>query len=276
MGSCSLCVRRCCEFCYCCVQVCYETRSTCWLISLHITAGLILVASVGRDVESPSNYEYEYEDEDEVEEYVNYDDLDDYDDFGLRVPELCFTLSDKKCKFPFVYDKVVYKRCTYAGGSPLPWCALEMNSKKVVIPGRWEDCKVETGCRVGCKPGKQWQFKCNTCTCTEKGTPSCTKKNCGGGGGGGGGKPEKCRVVSGSAVGQDCVFPFKWSGKTHYGCTPWKYGAPHDGKSWCSTRTDRDDNHVNGGGHFGFCERSCTEPYDESEFIDRLVEKPPA
>ncbi|CAL4063177.1 unnamed protein product, partial [Meganyctiphanes norvegica] len=48
-----------------------------------------------------------------------------------------------------------------------------------------------------------------------------------------------------------CKFPFTYKGVSYRSCT--KDGDP-DGRLWCSTRTDRNGNHVGGGGHFTYCE----------------------
>ena len=54
--------------------------------------------------------------------------------------------------------------------------------------------------------------------------------------------------------GAKCVFPFKYKGKTYTGCPP-VLGNP--GRTWCSTKTDSDGNHVSGGANFGFCSSHC-------------------
>ena len=57
---------------------------------------------------------------------------------------------------------------------------------------------------------------------------------------------------------QACVFPFIFNGVTYNGCTY------DDGETepWCSTLTDGSDEHVGGGGHWGYCSSEC--PLDSS------------
>ena len=62
-------------------------------------------------------------------------------------------------------------------------------------------------------------------------------------------------TVSGGTVGVKCVFPFKYNGKEYQGCT---VADVSDGKLWCSTSTDRNGNHIGGGGFWGHCPtRNC-------------------
>jgi len=66
---------------------------------------------------------------------------------------------------------------------------------------------------------------------------------------------DTCLTTSDSKdPGAKCVFPFKYKGKTYTGCPP-VLGNP--GRTWCSTKTDSDGNHVSGGGNFGFCSSHC-------------------
>merc|ERR1712008_465299 len=64
-----------------------------------------------------------------------------------------------------------------------------------------------------------------------------------------------CVTVSGGTIGVKCVFPFKYNGKEYQGCT---VADVSDGKLWCSTSTDRNGNHIGGGGFWGHCpSRNC-------------------
>ena len=64
-----------------------------------------------------------------------------------------------------------------------------------------------------------------------------------------------CVTVSGGTIGVKCVFPFKYNGKEYQGCT---VADVSDGKLWCSTNTDRNGNHIGGGGFWGHCpSRNC-------------------
>ncbi|CAL4122234.1 unnamed protein product, partial [Meganyctiphanes norvegica] len=51
-------------------------------------------------------------------------------------------------------------------------------------------------------------------------------------------------------TGPSCQFPFIYKGETYTTCT--KVSDP-EGKFWCSTKTDRQNNHVSGGGNFKHC-----------------------
>merc|ERR1712080_62796 len=86
------------------------------------------------------------------------------------------------------------------------------------------------------------------CVCSGSGSPVCTSCTS---------TPSSCVTDSGPAVGAACVFPFTWAGETYTSCTPWIYGGTFQGRNWCSTKTDSEGNHVNGGGNFGYCPDSC-------------------
>merc|ERR1712008_72908 len=64
-----------------------------------------------------------------------------------------------------------------------------------------------------------------------------------------------CVTWGGGTIGVKCVFPFKYNGKEYQGCT---VADVSDGKLWCSTSTDRNGNHIGGGGFWGHCpSRNC-------------------
>ena len=48
----------------------------------------------------------------------------------------------------------------------------------------------------------------------------------------------RCKTVDGRA----CVFPFRYNGALYNGCS-----TVDDTKLWCSTKTDSDDDHAQGG-----------------------------
>ena len=50
-----------------------------------------------------------------------------------------------------------------------------------------------------------------------------------------------CKTSGGLNPGKPCIFPFKFEGKTYFGCPP-EPDAP--GKTWCSTKVDSFGNHV--------------------------------
>ena len=54
--------------------------------------------------------------------------------------------------------------------------------------------------------------------------------------------------------GKKCQFPFIYQGEKYEACPE----DPEDSnETWCSTRTNRDGEHVGGGGHYGFCGDNC-------------------
>ena len=61
-------------------------------------------------------------------------------------------------------------------------------------------------------------------------------------------------TVDGSKVGAECVFPFKYRGKTYKECTKID---DQDHRPWCSTKTDSKDYHVSGQGEWGHCSSEC-------------------
>jgi peroxidase len=65
-----------------------------------------------------------------------------------------------------------------------------------------------------------------------------------------------CVTVSGADIGSDCIFPFRYKKKLFRGCTKLDDDL---GKAWCSTRTDRDSNHIGGEGNWGHCSTQCRE-----------------
>jgi len=88
--------------------------------------------------------------------------------------------------------------------------------------------------------GKQWSFEA-----------------CKGHGGGG-----KCKTNNeGPKVQVPCIFPFKFAGTTHHGCII-DYNDPGDNRPWCSTKVDRDGEHVGGQNQWGFCGNSCPNTPD--------------
>eukprot|EP00092_Neocalanus_flemingeri_P054714 GFUD01064474.1.p1 GENE.GFUD01064474.1~~GFUD01064474.1.p1 ORF type:complete len:306 (+),score=62.46 GFUD01064474.1:112-918(+) len=162
--------------------------------------------------------------------------------------------SNKPCLFPFRFNGVTYSSCT-TDTLGKPWCSTAQDATGTHINGQYGLCpsscpgvKQNLGEDPGeCIPGSTWSKECNTCVCTSTGRAVCTLERC----------PALCSAVSGPATGRECVFPFTWDGKTYQGCTPWTYGGSNQGKMWCSTRTDGQGGHVNGGGNFGYCGPEC-------------------
>ena len=60
----------------------------------------------------------------------------------------------------------------------------------------------------------------------------------------------KCKTKTG----EQCQFPFKHKGELHYGCPPDPVEA---GERWCSTKVDKDGNHITGKGFYGLCKKEC-------------------
>lgn len=190
--------------------------------------------------------------------------------------------STRQCVFPFTHDGVVYNECTTAGLGQA-WCSVSTwpNGTHRAGQGLYGLCPATCpGAGGTCRPGSTWQVECNTCTCSLLSTPVCTLEDCSA-------KPtctpghlclgcyestpicrgpegalsacgeDRCQVTEGPARGQDCVFPFRWAGETHYTCAQWTFGGANQGKFWCSTKTDYQNNHVNGQGNIGFCCSNC-------------------
>ena len=58
-----------------------------------------------------------------------------------------------------------------------------------------------------------------------------------------------------------CQFPFTLRNKTYYACT-FDYSHITGYKPWCSTKVDRNGNHISGGKNWGVCDdnRNCPIP----------------
>ena len=63
----------------------------------------------------------------------------------------------------------------------------------------------------------------------------------------------KCLTQSGPDPWKQCVFPFKWDGKTFHGCTT----HTSDHRLWCSTKVDSYGNHIVGKNYWGHCTSNC-------------------
>lgn len=132
---------------------------------------------------------------------------------------VCETVRGNRCQFPFIYKGKQFDKCTNFDTSN---------------GAAW--CAYEVQDDRNAVPGK-WE-DCDTSVCVSE---------------------DICQVVSGPAKGNSCKFPFKFRGKTYNSCAPYMWKGDHYGKYWCSTKTDRFDNHVNGQGHIGFC-GFCKQP----------------
>ena len=54
--------------------------------------------------------------------------------------------------------------------------------------------------------------------------------------------------------GKECVFPFRFRGKTYRGCLP---DPEYKGETWCSTKVYSNGTHVGGEGKYGLCSSDC-------------------
>jgi len=176
--------------------------------------------------------------------------------------------SNKQCIFPFTHGGVVYNECTTTGLGQ-SWCSVAVYANGTHISGQGLYGLCPSTCIGGqadtCTPGRTWQEGCNTCTCSLVKSKQCTTKKCNAAGAGAG---NRCSVIEGPAQGQECVFPFVWGGRRFTSCTQWTYGGQHQGKLWCSTRTDSQGRHINGQGNFGFCSRSCDSSSSNVNNVD--------
>ena len=65
----------------------------------------------------------------------------------------------------------------------------------------------------------------------------------------------ECKPKEGPGSGGLCIFPFKYHGTSQNGCI-WEDAAP--GKPWCSTKVDKQGNHVENEGNWGICGEECS------------------
>merc|ERR1712039_756581 len=63
-----------------------------------------------------------------------------------------------------------------------------------------------------------------------------------------------CVKTCRTQMGNECVFPFRYGGKTYGGCTREGHHRP-----WCSIRTDSNGNHVQGIRNWGSCRDDCPD-----------------
>jgi len=158
----------------------------------------------------------------------------------LPPPPLCYAEDGHDCIFPFVWQGVPFYECTkFDSSNGKHWCATKTKGGEAV---EYSDCEL---------------FLDNSCYEFED--PPCT-------------------TVAGPQSAATCVFPFTYNGVTHYECAYWPWGGRRqEGTHWCSTKTDRNDNHVNGQGNYGFCDCSVDQcgcfqiPNDDVQYSDAPV-----
>ena len=73
-----------------------------------------------------------------------------------------------------------------------------------------------------------------------------------------------CKVTSGEHKNKPCVFPFIYVKVPYNKCTT----IHNDGKPWCSTKTDENDNHIKS--HWGNCSEKCSSRSNlgSSQFLE--------
>jgi len=125
----------------------------------------------------------------------------------------CETITGQRCVFPFTYKGKTYNSCTNDATT---------NNEP------W--CAYETQRNGNAVPGK-WE-DCDTSVCKIS---------------------KECLTESGPDAGNSCKFPFRHNGQTYTSCARFTWSGQNYGKYWCSTKTDRYNNHVNGKGNYGFC-----------------------
>jgi len=140
---------------------------------------------------------------------------------------VCRTLRSKggrTCEFPFTYKGTTYRSCTRDhSDNGEAWCAYQVKNdrQRNAVPDKWADC--------------------DPSLCATVPIPQCMTQS------GRGTKKTETNTA--------CVFPFRHNGITYNSCTTdySTFGGQNNGKYWCSTATDSNDNHINGKGFYGFC-----------------------
>ena len=139
---------------------------------------------------------------------------------------VCKTITGSACKFPFTYNGKKYNNCAAIGSQS--FC-------QTVYQDAWGECDTST-CFTS--------HKTNSYQPTYSYQPSYSSSS-------------SCTTVSGPDAYQPCVFPFKYQGLEYSSCGEWVWGGGNNGKLWCSTKTDYNNNHINGQGYYGFCPSTC-------------------
>ena len=132
------------------------------------------------------------------------------------------------CVFPFKFRGVSHMNCTTIDGDKA-WCSTKTDENNNHIKGGWGYCPAN--CSAGSGSGYLNHFRPVFLT-------SCSRST-------------DCKAV-GPGGSAECVFPFKFNGVSHSGCT-----TSGGYKPWCSTKTDANNNHVSGVDAWGTCDATC-------------------
>ena len=68
----------------------------------------------------------------------------------------------------------------------------------------------------------------------------------------------ECYTHGGAHPYARCNFPFKYKGKSFDTCT--YFNSFDENKAWCSTKKDKNDNHIFESGHWGYCKETSSCP----------------
>lgn len=158
------------------------------------------------------------------------------------------------CHFPFIFDGKSYSTCTTEGRSDnLPWCATtadfdqdkkygfcpsellytfggNSDGAECVFPFTFLGEEYDSCTTEGRSDGYRWCATTKNFD-TDKKFGFCPSRD--------------IAVIGGNSEGEPCHFPFVFLGKTYTSCTSEGRG---DGKLWCSTTDDYDDDKK-----WGFC-----------------------
>jgi len=143
----------------------------------------------------------------------------------------CITIggddNGSSCVFPFTFDGVVYDKCTtVADPEGKFWCSTLTDEEGEHLKGNWGYCPSSSSCG----------------TLEAKKLKGSAKKQKG-----------QCITIEGADKGSICAFPFTFNGDVYDKCTT--VGNPK-GKSWCSTLTDTEGEHITG--YWGYCPSSSS------------------
>jgi len=178
-------------------------------------------------------------------------------------PKGCSTVSgpqpDKLCMFPFKWKGTVYRECTSHMNSGKLWCPTQLDHLNGYIEGQWGNCHQDTctGCRTvdGATCHLPFIYKNVTydeCTTEDSETLWCNtggqdlvRADC---------RPG-CAIGCHTYLGNKCIFPFKFKGKTFTKCEQDKNSQK--ALTWCATEVDSQGEMVQG--KWEYCHSGCEE-----------------